>query len=50
MPKRNIITLEIKAQGFKMQKLVDEYKTIFLGKQRKRWNSSKTFSLYLNFL
>ena len=38
------------AQGFRMRKLVDEYKTIFLGKRDKRWNSSKTFSLYLNFL
>ena len=38
------------AQGFKMQKLVDEYKTIFLGKQGKRWNSLKSFSLYLSFL
>ena len=38
------------AQGFKMQKLVDEYKTIFLGKRGKRWNSSKTFSLCLSFL
>ena len=37
-------------QGFKMQKLVDEYKTITLGKRDKRWNSSKTFSLYLSFL
>ena len=37
-------------QGFKMQKLDDEYKTIFLEKRGKRWNSSKTFSLYLSFL
>ena len=37
------------AQGFKMQKLVDQYKTNFLGKQEKRWKSSKTFSLYLSF-
>ena len=38
------------AQGFKMWKLVDEYKTIFLEKRGKRWNSSKTLSLYLSFL
>ena len=38
------------AQGFKMQKLVNEYKTIFLVKRGKRWNSSKTFSLYLTYL
>ena len=38
------------AQGFKIQKLVDEYKTIFLGKRGKRWKSDKTFSLYLSFL
>ena len=35
---------------FKRPNLVDEYKTIFLGKQGKRWNFSKTFSLYLCFL
>ena len=38
------------AQAFKMRKLVDKYKTIFLGKRDKRWNSSKTFSRYLSFL
>ena len=38
------------AQGFKMQKIFDEYKTIFLEKPGKSWNSSKTFSLYLSFL
>ena len=38
------------AQVFKMPKLVDEYKTIILGKQGKHWDSSKTFSLYLSFL
>ena len=38
------------AQGFKRRKLVDEYKTIFLGNRGKRSNSSKTFSLYLSFL
>ena len=38
------------AKVFKMRKLVDEYKTIFLGKRGKRWNSSKTFFLYLTFL
>ena len=38
------------AQVFNMPKLVDEYKTIFLGKRWKRWNYSKTFSLYLSLL
>ena len=38
------------AQGFKMRKLVDEYKTIFLEKRGKRWKFSKTFSLYMRFL
>ena len=38
------------AEGFKMRKLVDEWKTIFLGKRGKRWKSSKTFSLYFRFL
>ena len=38
------------AQAFKMRKLVDEYKTVFLGKRGKRWNPSETFSLYLSFL
>ena len=37
------------AQGFKMPKLVQKYKTILMGKWGKRWNSSKTFSLYLSF-
>ena len=34
------------AQGFRMRRLVDEYETIFLGKQEKPWNSSKIFFLY----
>ena len=49
-PKWNLIRLEIMGQGFQMQKLVGECETIFLGKTGKRWNSSKTFSLYLTFL
>ena len=49
-PKSNLIRLEIMTQSFKMRKLVDEYKTIFLGKQGTRGNSSKTFSVYLSFL
>ena len=49
-PKSNLIRLEMMDQGFKMRKLVDQYKTSFLGKRGKCWNSSKTFSLYLNFL
>ena len=49
-PPSNLIKLEIIAQEFKLQKLLDEYKTIFLGKRGKRQNSSKTFSLYLSFL
>ena len=48
-PKSNLIRLKIMAEGFKMPKLVDEYKTIFLGKQGKRWKSSETSSLYLSF-
>ena len=48
-PKSNLIRLEIVDQGFKMQKLVDEYKKIFLQMRDKRLNSSKTFSLYLSF-
>ena len=48
-PKSNLIRLEIMAQGFEMRKLVEECKTLFLEKQGKRWNSSKTFSLYLSF-
>ena len=38
------------AQNFNMRKLVDEYKKIILGKRGKRWNTPKTFSLYLSFL
>ena len=49
-PKSNLIKLEIIRQGFKMGKLVEEYKTNFLEKRGKRWNPSKTFSLYLSFL
>ena len=48
--KSNLIRLEIIAEGFKMKKLVDEHKTIFLGKRGQRWNSSKTCALYLSFL
>ena len=48
--KSNLIRLELMAQGFKMQKLIDEYKTITLGKRGEHWNPSKTFSLYLSFL
>ena len=36
----------ILVQGFKMPNLVDEYKTIFLGKWDKRWKSLK-FSSYI---
>ena len=49
-PNSNPISLEIIAQGFKISNLVDEYKIIFLGKPGRRWNSSKTVSLYLSFL
>ena len=49
-PKSNLIRLGLMAQGFKKQKLVDEYKTIFLRKRGKHWNSSKTFYLYMSFL
>ena len=38
------------AQDFEMRKLVEAYKTIFLQKRVKHWNSSKTFSWYLSFL
>ena len=48
--KSNLIRLQIMAQAFKMRKLVDEYKTIFLGKWGKRWDSSETFSVYLSFV
>ena len=48
--KLNLTTLERKTPVFKTPKLVEEYKTIYLRKQGKRWNSSKTFSLYLGFL
>ena len=34
-------------EGFKMPNLVNEYKTIFLDKRGKPWNSSKTFSYIL---
>ena len=44
-PKSNLMSYGILVQDFKMPTLVDEYKTIFLGKRGKRWNSPKTFSL-----
>ena len=49
-PKSNLMSYGILVQGFKMPNLVDEYKTIFLVKRGKRWNSPKLFSLYLSFL
>ena len=49
-PKSNLIKLEIMAQGFKMRKLIYEYKTIFQGKRGMGWNSSKIFSLNLRFV
>ena len=49
-PKSNLIRVETMAHAFKMRKLVEEYKTTFLGKRGKRRNSPKTFSLYLSFL
>ena len=45
----NLMSNGILFQDFKIPNLVDEYKTIFLGKWGKRWNSPKTFSLYLSF-
>ena len=48
--KSNLMSFGILVQGFKMPVLIDKYKTIFLEKRGKRWNSSKTFSLYLGFL
>ena len=48
--KSNLLGHGILIQGLRMQNLVDECKTIFLGKQDKLWNSSKTFSLYWNCL
>ena len=49
-PKLNLLSLGIMVEGFKISNLFDEYKTIFLGKRGKRWNSWKTYSIYLNFL
>ena len=42
-PKSNLMSYRILVQGFKMPNLVDEYKTIFLGKRGKHWNSPKAF-------
>ena len=44
-PKSNLLDLGILVHGLRMANLVDEYKTIFLGKRGKPWNSSKNFSL-----
>ena len=46
-PKSNLLLGRgILVQDFRMPNLVDEYKSIFLGKRDKPWNSSKNFSLY----
>ena len=45
-PKSNLLGHAIFVQSSRMPKTVDEYKTIFLGKRDKPWNSSKSFSLY----
>ena len=47
--KLNILSYGILVQGFEMQNVVDEYKTIFLGKRGTPWNSPNSFSLYLSF-
>ena len=44
-PKSNLMSYRILVQGFKMRNLLDECKTIFLGKGGKRWNTPKTFFL-----
>ena len=48
--KWSCMSLGIEVRDFKIPNLVDEYKIIFLGKWHKRWNSSKTFSVYFHFL
>ena len=45
-----LMSYEILVQDFKMNTLVDEYKTIFLWEKGKPWNSPKRFFLYLSFL
>ena len=49
-PKLNLMGHGMLIQGLRMQNLVDEYKTIFLGRRGKLWSSSKIFSLYWSFL
>ena len=46
----NLLSDWIFVQGFRMQNLVNEYKTIFLEKRDKASNSRETFSLYWSFL
>ena len=48
-PKSNLLSDWILVQGFRMPNLVDEYKTIFLGKWGKAWNSPKLIFPILEF-
>ena len=49
-PKSNIVSGTMLVQGFRLPNLVEEYKTIFLRKHGKSWNSPKTFFLFWSFL
>ena len=49
MPRLNLLRHGILVQGFTMSTLVNEYKTISLGKGDKPSNSAKIFSLYWIF-
>ena len=48
--KSNLLRDWIFGQSFRMPNLMNDYKIIFLGKRKKRLNSSKAFSLYWSFL
>ena len=49
-PNSIFLVYQVLVQGFSMPNLVGEYKIIFVGRQRKAWDSVKTFSLYWYFL
>ena len=48
--KSNLLRDWIFGQSFRMPNLMNDYKIIFLGKRKKRLNSSRAFSLYWSFL
>ena len=49
-PKSDLVSGTMLVPGFRLTNLVEEYKTIFLRKHGKSWNSPKSFFLFYSFL